>query len=80
MCMLEGVVGGRLLVRAVGVEEEAVVLLFEACPVGEGVEVLGDPGCVAGFEGGRGLGGPAGVRGGPTGGASAAGAAAAGVA
>ena len=55
--LLDGDVGGELVGQAVGVDEEAVVLLFEALHLGDGVAVLGDPGGVAGFEGGRGLGG-----------------------
>ena len=55
--LLDGDVGGELVRQAVGVDEEAVVLLFEALHLGDGVAVLGDPGGVAGFEGGRGVGG-----------------------
>ena len=55
--LLDGDVGGELVLQAVGVDEEAVVLLFEALHLGDGVAVLGDPGGVAGFEGGSGLGG-----------------------
>ena len=51
--LLDGDVGGELVRQAVGVDEEAVVLLFEALHLGDGVLVLGDPGGVAGFEGGR---------------------------
>ena len=45
---------GWLVRQAVGVDEEAVVLLFETLHLGDGVAILGDPGGVAGFEGGRG--------------------------
>ena len=55
--LLDGDVGGELVRQAVGVDEEAVVLLFEALHLGDGVAVLGDPGGVAGFEGGGGFGG-----------------------
>ena len=55
--LLDGDVGGELVRQAVGVDEEAVVLLFEALHLGDGVAVLGDPGGVAGFEGGGGVGG-----------------------
>ena len=55
--LLDGDVGGELFRQAVGVDEEAVVLLFETLHLGDGALVLGDPGGVAGFEGGRGLGG-----------------------
>jgi len=55
--LLDGDVGGDLVRQAVGVDEEAVVLLFEALHLSDGVAVLGDPGGVAGFEGGGGLGG-----------------------
>ena len=51
----QGDVGGELFAQAVGVDEEAVVLLFEALHLGDGVAVLGDPGGVAGIEGGGGF-------------------------
>ena len=41
--------------QAVGIDEEAVVLLFEALHLGDGFAILGDPGGVAGFEGGCGV-------------------------
>ena len=38
--LLDGDVGGELVRQAVGVDEEAVVLLFEALHLGDGVLVL----------------------------------------
>ena len=55
--LLDGDLGGEFVRQAVGIDEEAVVLLFEALHLGDGLAVLGDPGGVAGFEGGRGFGG-----------------------
>jgi len=45
--LLDGDVGGELVLKTVGVDEEVVVLLFEALHLGDGVAVLGDPGGVA---------------------------------
>ena len=46
-----GTSGGELVCQAVGINEEAVVLLFKALHFGDGFAVLGDPGGVAGFKG-----------------------------
>ena len=55
--LLDGHVRGEFVRQAVGVNEEAVVLLFQAFHLGDGGPVLGDPGVVAGCQGGRGVGG-----------------------
>ena len=49
--------GSEFVLEAVGVDEEAVILLFQALHLGDGLFVVGNPGDVAGFEGGIGIGG-----------------------
>ncbi len=53
--LLNGHLGGEFILQAIGINEEAIVLLFQALHLGNGGLVLGDPGVVAGFEGGVGL-------------------------
>ena len=55
--LLDGDIGGEFVLQAVSIDEEAVVLLFEALHLGDGFAVLSDPGGVAGFEWWRVLGG-----------------------
>ena len=49
--------GSEFVLEAVSVDEEAVVFLFQALHLGDGLFVVGNPGGVAGFEGGIGVGG-----------------------
>ena len=49
--------GSEFLLEAVGVDEEAVVLLLQALHLGDGLFVVGNPGGIAGFDGGGGIGG-----------------------